>query len=99
MVRLVDAPAGVTQEEGHTGFLRLPSAVRALITIARKIQPSLSLVDHEVDFPVETNLFIESVGGRVPFTDPMNMQSHLTFTLPSHFHHVHTGEGGRGRTA
>ena len=26
-VRLVDAPAGVTQEEGHTGFLHLPSAV------------------------------------------------------------------------
>ena len=30
-VRLVDAPAEVTQEEGHTGFLRLPSAVLALI--------------------------------------------------------------------
>ena len=29
-VRLVDAPAGVTQEEGHTGFLHLPSAVLAL---------------------------------------------------------------------
>ena len=29
-VRLVDAPAGVTQE-GHTGFLHLPSAVLALI--------------------------------------------------------------------
>ena len=26
-VRLVDAPAGVTQEEGDTGFLHLPSAV------------------------------------------------------------------------
>ena len=36
-VRLVDAPAGVTQEEGHTGFLRLPSAVLALIFIARRI--------------------------------------------------------------
>ena len=30
-VRLVDAPAGVTQEEGHTGFLHLLSAVLALI--------------------------------------------------------------------
>ena len=30
-VRLVDAPAGVTQEEGHTGFLHLPFAVLALI--------------------------------------------------------------------
>ena len=30
--RQVDVPAGVTQEEGHTGFLiHLPSAVRALI--------------------------------------------------------------------
>ena len=26
-VRLVNVPAGVTQEEGHTGFLHLPSAV------------------------------------------------------------------------
>ena len=30
-VRLVGAPAGVTQEEGHTGSLHLPSAVLALI--------------------------------------------------------------------
>ena len=28
-VKLVDAPAGVTQEEGHTGFLHLPSMVLA----------------------------------------------------------------------
>ena len=25
-VRFVDVPAGVTQEEGHTGFVHLPSA-------------------------------------------------------------------------
>ena len=43
-VRLVDAPAGVTQEEGHTGFLHLPSAVLALIFVARMIQSFLSLV-------------------------------------------------------
>ena len=49
-VRFVDAPAGVTQEEGHTGILHLPSAVLALIFIARKIQPSLSLVDCYVEF-------------------------------------------------
>ena len=49
-VRLVDAPAEVTQEEGHTEFLHLPSAVPALIFIARKIQPSLSLVDREVEY-------------------------------------------------
>ena len=37
----LDAPAGVTQEEGHTGFLiHLPSAVRALIFVARRIQLS-----------------------------------------------------------
>ena len=45
-VRVVDVPAGVTQEEGHTGFLHLPSAVLALVIIARRIQPPfLSLVD------------------------------------------------------
>ena len=42
--------AGVTQEEGHTGFLHLAPSVLALIFIARGIQPSLSLVDREVDF-------------------------------------------------
>ena len=49
-VRLVDLPAGVTQEEGHTGFLHLPSAVLALIFLARRFQPFLSLVDREVEF-------------------------------------------------
>ena len=40
----LDVPAGVTQEEGHTGFLiHLPSAVRALIFLARRIQPFLPL--------------------------------------------------------
>ena len=47
----LDVPAGVTQEEGHTGFLiHLLSAVRALIFLARRIQPFLSLVDREVEF-------------------------------------------------
>ena len=47
----LDVPAGVTQEEGHTGFLiHLLSAVRAFF-LARRIQPLfLSLVDREVDF-------------------------------------------------
>ena len=44
-VRRVDVQARVTQEEGHTGFLSLPSAVLALIFITRRIQRSLSLVD------------------------------------------------------
>ena len=43
------APAGVTQEEGHTGLLHLPSAVLALISIARRIQPSFSLVNRQVE--------------------------------------------------
>ena len=51
----LDVPAGVTQEEGHTGFLiHLPSAVRALIFIASRIKPFLSLVDREVEFCVLT---------------------------------------------
>ena len=51
-VRLVDAPAGVTQKKGHTGFLHLPSAVLALSFIPRGIQPPLFLVDREVEFSV-----------------------------------------------
>ena len=51
----LDIPAGVTQEGGHTGFfIHLLSAVRALIFLARKIQPFLSLVDREVEFCVLT---------------------------------------------
>ena len=49
----LDVPAGVIQEEGHTGFLiLLLSAVRALIFLARRIQPFLSLGDREVEFCV-----------------------------------------------
>ena len=51
----LDVPVGVTQEEGHTGFLiHLLSAVRALIFLARRIQPFLSLVNREVEFCVLT---------------------------------------------
>ena len=47
----LDVPAGVTQEEAHIGFLiHVLSAVRALIFLARRIQPFLSLVDREVEF-------------------------------------------------
>ena len=45
----VDVPAGVTQEEDHTGFLHLSPAMLALIFIARRIQPFLSLIDREVE--------------------------------------------------
>ena len=55
-VRFVDVPAGVTQEEGHIGFLiHLPCAVLALIFLGRRIQPFLSLVDREIEFCVLTN--------------------------------------------
>ena len=50
----MDVPAEVTQEEGHTEFLHLPSAVLALIFLARRIQPFLSLVDRENEFCVLT---------------------------------------------
>ena len=51
----MDVPTGVTQEEGHTrSFIHLLSAVRALIFLARRIQPFLSLVDCEVEFCVLT---------------------------------------------
>ena len=51
----LDVPAGVTQEEGHTGFIiHLLSAVRALAFLARRIQPFLSLVDREVELCVLT---------------------------------------------
>ena len=55
----LDVPAGVTQEEGHTGFLiHLLSAVCALIFIARRIQPFLSLVDREVEFLCTNDLIV-----------------------------------------
>ena len=53
-VFLLDVPDGVTQKEGHAGFLIHLSAVRALIFIERRIQPFLSLVDREVEFCVLT---------------------------------------------
>ena len=61
----LDVPAGVTQEEGHTGFLiHLPSAVRALVFVARRIQPFLSLVDGNilVSNEILVDMF-ESAGG------------------------------------
>ena len=51
----MDVPAGVTQEEGNTGFsVHLLSAVLALIFLARRIQLFLSLVEREVEFCVLT---------------------------------------------
>ena len=55
VVRCVWRTSRVTQGEGHTGFLiYLPSAVHSLIFLARRIQPSFSLVDRRVEFCVLT---------------------------------------------
>ena len=51
----MNVPAGVTQEEGHTRFLHLSSAVLAFIFLAKRIQLFLSFVDREVEFCVITN--------------------------------------------
>ena len=64
-VRLVDVPAGVTQEEGHTGFLHLPSAVLVLIFLARKIQPFLSLVNREVEVFCTNELIVSTCWGKI----------------------------------
>ena len=57
-LNFVDVPAGVTQEEGHTGFLHLPSAVFALTFFAKRIQPFQSLVDCEVEFLCTNELIV-----------------------------------------
>ena len=51
----LDVP-GSHRRKGHTRFfIHIPSAVRALIFLARRIQPFLSLVDREVEFCVLRN--------------------------------------------
>ena len=51
----MDVPAGVTQEEGNTGFsIHFLSAVLTSIFVARRIQPFLSLVDREIESCVLT---------------------------------------------
>ena len=52
-------PGSHRQEEGRTGlFIHLPSAVRALIFLARRIQPFLSLVDREVEILCTNDLIV-----------------------------------------
>ena len=43
----MDIPAGATHVDDHTGFLHLSSAVLALIFLARRIQPFLSLTNRD----------------------------------------------------
>ena len=71
---LVDAPAGVTQEEGHTSFLHLPSAVLALLFIAREgfscPFPSLTVVSnlctHELISSPLVGHFFFFLWGKIP---------------------------------
>ena len=53
-VRLVGVPAGVK----HDFLSSLPSAVIALIFLAKRIQPFLSLVDPDVEFSVLRPFFM-----------------------------------------
>ena len=57
----MDVPAGITREEGHTGLflIHLPSALLALIFLARRIQPFLSLVDRDVEFCALINELVQ----------------------------------------
>ena len=56
---MLNVPAGVTQEEGHAGFLiHLPFAVRALMFLARRIQLFFSFVDREVEFLCTNDLIV-----------------------------------------
>ena len=64
----MDVPAGVTQEEGNTGFLHLLSAVLALILLARRIQPFLFLVDREVQFCITNDSIVLHLLGFFSFS-------------------------------
>ena len=49
----LNVPAGVTHEEGHTGFfIHLPSVVRTLIFVVRRIKDSAIPFPREVEFCV-----------------------------------------------
>ena len=52
----MDVPAGVTQEEGHTVFVHLPSAVFAIIFSREKDSAVPCLVDRRVEFCVLTTI-------------------------------------------
>ena len=88
------APAGVTQEEGHTGFLHLPSAVLDLIFIARRIQPFLSLVDREVEFLCPHELIVLHLLGMIYLflvrknpssCDCTEIQTHIIFRVGNQY--------------
>ena len=68
-VRFGDIPAGVTQEEGHTGILHLPSAMPVLLFLAIRIQLFLFLVDREVEFCVLKSILNTFYFGQTPEND------------------------------
>ena len=73
----MDVPAGVIQEKGLTGFLiHLSAAVLAVIFLARRIQPSLSLVDREVEFCVvyDCMFLVRAMRSIGPFNMPTSYQ-------------------------
>ena len=71
-VRLVDVPAGVTQEEGHTAFLtHLPSAVLALIFPAGRVQPFKNLKKNRRDI---TSVYGGRYRGRIIMTKQKNKE-------------------------
>ena len=79
---LVNVPARVTQEEGHTDFLHLASAVLALIFIARRIQPFLSLVGRKVELLCTRRINRSSIVGHdfrksPSSSDPTEIQTHV----------------------
>ena len=89
-VRLVDVPAGVTQEEGRKGFLiHLPFAVLAIIFLARRIQLLISLVDREVEFIVlnldflGVFLFWFFLRGKIPVIGPRTEPTTGATALPA----------------
>ena len=97
----LDVPAGVTQEEGHTGFvIHLLSAVHALIFLARRIQPFLSLVDREVECCIIIIIIINDTLARSLEPVVTECKEHTIHTQtqivasrkPKEIKHTHEGE-------
>ena len=76
----MDVPAGVTQEEGQTGFLPLPSAVLASFFLARRIQPFLSLVER-----VKSNFVYYGIIDRSPLVGHIFLFFSFSFFLRRKF--------------
>ena len=55
-VTFMDVSTGVTQEEGHTGFLNLPSAVLALVFLAKQGFSRFVLVFYIIGHSMKTSM-------------------------------------------